>query len=365
MIVLVNNVPLTADVVRGSISVSLRPNGERSASVSFYLVAPDIKDGDELEIFDGAQTTANKIFGGIINSYSAQMITPITEQYPVYQIDVSSDGYGILAQRRIVNYTGTNMNAVDILRDVFEILTTETVFEGNFQSGPTLSNYVAKYKSIAEVFDDMANVSGYVWYIDNSRALYFQPHWIGASAPFELVEGGPFKDFHDLSWSGGLDNYANKVFVVGAGNIVAARENAAEIADRASEADGQGTGVYGYVIEDSNITSLSVANNVADQHLLKSAVSPGNLSFSTYTKGFLPGHKLKVQIAAITDMNNDPNVRPSVPNIWYYLIDEVTIERENDKVTKYNISATRRYNSTFNTKTSNGFKEYFKNLVKK
>jgi hypothetical protein len=363
MIVILNNVNISADVVRGSINISLKPNGERSASVSFYLVRPDIKDGDEIEIFDGTVTQANKLFGGIINSYSAQMITPITDQYPVFQIDVSSDGYGILPQRRIVNYTGTNLRVSDIVRDVFEILTTETVFEGNIETGPVLSNYNARYKSIAEVFDEMASVAGYVWYIDNSRALYFQPHWIGESAPFELVEGGSFRDFHELSWSGSLDNYANKVFVIGANNIVTARENAAEIADRATEADGQGTGVYGAVIEDSNITTLAIANNVGDQHLLKTAVSPGNLSFSTYTKGFKPGQKLKVQLTQITGMNG--NVIPAVPFIWYYLIDEVSIERENEKVTKYTISATRRYNSSFNTKTSDGFKEYFKNLVKK
>jgi hypothetical protein len=365
VIVLINNSNLSADVVRGSINISLRPNGERSASVSFYLVYPDIRDGDELEIFDGSQTVANKLFGGIINSYSAQMITPITDQYPVYQIDVSSDGYGILPQRRIVNYTGTNKNATDIVRDVFEILSTETVFEGYFRPGAAISTYTAKYKTIAEVLDDMANVSGYAWYIDNSRNLFFDFHSAGESAPFELVQGGSFRDFHELSWSGSLDNYANKVFVVGANNIVAIRENTAEIAQRATEADGQGTGVYGSVIEDSNITSLAVANNVGDQHLLKTAVSPGQLSFSTYTKGFKPGQKLKVQLAQITDMNNDPFVTPSVPYIWYYLIDEVSIERENDKVTKYTISATRRYNSSFNTKTSDGFKEYFKNLVKK
>lgn len=363
MIVLVNNFPYTDDVVRGSISISLRPNGERSASVSFYLVTPRIKDGDELEIFDGTQTTANKIFGGIINSYSAQMITPITEQYPIYQIDVSSDGYGILAQRRIVNYSGTNKNVANIVRDMYNILTTETVFDGYIQEGVQLATYTAKYKTIAEVFDDMANASSYIWYIDNSRALWFVPTSPGPSAPFELVEGGTFKDFHDLSWSGGLDNYANKVFVVGAGTIVATRENPAEIAEREAEADGQGTGVYGFVIQDSNLTSLAAANNVADQHLLKSAVRPGKLSFSTYTKGFQPGHKLKVQLAPITGLNTATH--PTVPHIWYYLIDEVTIERENDKVTKYNISATRRYNSTFNTKTSDGFKEYFKNLVKK
>lgn len=364
MIVLINNELVTDDVVRGSINVTLRPNGERSASVSFYLTTPSIKDGDEIEIFDGTQTTANKIFGGIINSYSAQLITPITDQYPVFQIDVSSDGYGILAQRRVVNYTGTNKNVADIVRDVYEILTTETVFEEYFQPGPTLTTYTAKYKTIAEVLDDMANVAGYVWYIDNSRALSFVPHWSGESAPFELVQGGPFKDFHELSWSGGLDNYSNKVFVVGSGTIVAVRENSAEIAERALEADGQGTGVYGSVIEDTNITSLATANNVGDQSLLKTAVSPGKLSFSTYTKGFKPGHKLKVQFAIITGMNSDPFIVPSVPNIWYYLIDEVTIERENEMVTKYNISATRRYNSSFNTKTSDGFKQYFKNLVK-
>jgi hypothetical protein len=49
----------------------------------------------------------------------------------------------------------------------------------------------------------------------------------------------------------------------------------------------------------------------------------------------------------------------------YYVIEEVNLERENGKVTKYNISATRRYDTDFSTQKSAGFAEYFKNLVKK
>jgi hypothetical protein len=364
MLVLINNQTVDADVVQGSISITVRPDSSRSASVSFYAVYSNaIKDGDELEIFDGAQTAENKVFGGIINSYSVQYVTPATDLYPIIQIDVSSDGYNSIPNRRVVNISRTNTFTDEIVKQMRNLLASETIFEGVINAGPSIPNYNVQYKTITEVLDDMANYSGYIWYIDEQRRLHFTVQIPGQPSAFELVEGGPFKDYHNLSWSGSIENYANKVFVVGANNIVATRENSAEIARRAQEAEGQGTGVYGYVIQDSNITTLAQANAVADNHLRKSAVSPGTLSFSSYTKGWEPGTKLKVQIAQITGLNS--SAIPTVPNIWYYVIDEVQIERENGRVTKYNISATRRYDSNFSTQKSAGFAEYFKNLVKK
>jgi hypothetical protein len=365
--VFLNNFEETDKVLQGSIQISHKTDGIRSCSVSFIDTTNTIQEGDEIEIFDGLQTAENKVFGGIIKSISAQYLTPLTERppvYPIIQVDVQSDGYEFITNRRIVNVSRTNVGVEQIVREMLNILDSETIFEGNINTGPDIASYNVTYKTIKEVLDDMANVAGYVWYIDNQRRLQFTSQIPGEACPFELVQNGPFTDFHDLSWASGLDNYANKVFVIGASGIVATRENSAEIARRSAEADGQGTGVYGFVIQDSNLTTLAMANAVADNHLRKYAVSPGTLSFSSYTKGWKPGTKLKVQLPQITGFNSSSV--PTVPNnIWYYVIEEVNLERENGKVTKYNISATRRYDTDFSTQKSAGFAEYFKNLVKK
>jgi hypothetical protein len=151
------------------------------------------------------------------------------------------------------------------------------------------------------------------------------------------------------------------VFVVGDGFSTAV-ESSNEIAIRASEADGQGTGVYGFVIEDSNIKSIFQANQVANAHLKNYAISPGSLSFSTYTKGFAPGQQLQVQVQQITGLNPIP---PNLPNIWYYLIEEVSIALEAGGIIKYGISGTRRNSGNFSTQKSAGFVDYFQKIVKK
>ena len=366
MLVLINN-SAYPDFVQGSLQISNQTDGIRSCSISFHATLPIIKDGDEIEIFDGPQMLQYKVFGGIVTSYSVTYLSPLTDDYPVVQIDVQSDGYEYITTRRVVNVSRTNTTASTVVLDMLgpNLLGAETIFTGTVFAGATITNYTVTNKTIREVLDDMANLSGYVWYIDIARHLHFVTQQAVVTSMFELVDGGTFKDFHDLSWSGGVDNYCNKVTVVGAGTVSVTLENAAEIARRATEADGQGTGVYSFVIQDSNLTTVAAATAVAQNHLRKFSVSPGTLSFSSYTKGWAPGTKLKVQMATITGMNNDPNVIPSVPNIWYYVIEEVSLERENRKVTKYNISATRRYDTDFSTQKSAGFAEYFKNLVKK
>jgi hypothetical protein len=363
--VFLNNV-LIDNILQASLSISNKTNFERALSISLYDVLQTfVQDGDEIEVFEGTGGT-NKLFGGIINGYSSQFITPLLDDNPLFQTDISSDGYGIIPQRRIVSVSYTNTNVRQMVLDMLNStnLGAETITAGTISPTsdlPTI-DYSAQFKSIADVLDELADASGHVWYIDNSRRLHFIEMQGVTNAPYTInTFNGTFRDFHNLSWSGSTDNYSNKVFVFGDGVSVAV-ESSAEIAIRATEADGQGTGIYGYVIEDSNIKSQFQANQVANAHLRKYANSPGTLSFSTYKNGFEPGQRLQVQVEQITGFNPIP---PSNPNIWYYLIEEVTIELEAGGIIKYNVSATRRNNSNFSTQKSAGFKDYFKQIVKK
>jgi hypothetical protein len=365
MRVFINN-QMQTNLLNGTVSISTRANGERSLSVSFYETLQNfLREGDEIEVFEGTVGTT-KLFGGIINGVSTQFLSPLTDDTPLIQIDVNSDGYGIIPQRRVVSvsYTNTNIRTIVLAMLSSSNLGAETVFVGTIapESQFESINYSAQFKTIAEVLDELAQASGCIWYIDNSRRLHFIPQPGIVNAPFALnTYNGTFFDFHELSWSSSMDNYCNKVFVVG-DNTSVAIESESEIAERATEAEGQGTGVYGFVIEDSNVKSQFQGTVVANAHLRNYAVRPIKLSFSTYTKGFQPGQRLQLQIVQMTGFNPIP---PNLPNIWYFLIEEVSMERESATVTKYSISATRRNNGNFSTQKSAGFKDYFKQLVKK
>jgi hypothetical protein len=360
--VFLNN-ELIENVIQSSLSISNKTNFERSMSVSLYqLLQLFVQDGDEIEVFDGS----TKLFGGIINGYSSQFLVNYQDDKPYFQTDISSDGYRIISQRRIVTVSFTNTNIRDIVLAMLSEtnLGAETILVGTISPASALEtiNYSAQFKSIAEVLDELASASGHVWYIDNSRRLHFIEQQGITNAPYQInTFNGTFRDFHNLSWSGSTDNYCNKVFVVGDG-LSTAVESASEIAIRSTEADGQGTGVYGYVIEDSNIKSEFQANQVANAHLRNYAVSPGKISFSTYTKGFAPAQRLQLQVKEITGFNPIP---PNAPNIFYYLIEEVSLDVEEGGIIKYNVSATRRNNGNFSTQKSAGFEDYFKNIVNK
>ena len=352
------------ELLGSTINISNRTNFERSLSASFGVTQQNfVRDGSEVEVFE--QNTSVKLFGGIVTSYSSSFMTPLTEQYPLIQVDISSDGYGIIPQRRIVNVSYTNTNIRTIVLAMLDILDSETIVAGTIAAASTLEsiNYTAKYKSIADVLTELAEASGHVWYIDNSRRLHFVPQQGISSAPYAIdTQTGTFRDFSGLSWSGSLDNYANKVFVVyGDPQTSATFESASEIAIRQTEAGGQGTGVYGFVIEDSNVQSAYQASTVANAHLKNYAVTPGQISFSTYTKGFAPAQQIQVRSPQITGYSQIP---PRPVNTWYYLIDEVTTEIDSNQLIKYNISATRRNSGNFSTQKSAGFTEYFKKITK-
>lgn len=358
MDIFINNVKVSADIVQGSLSIKNKTDGKRDCSVSLYDVLPGVNDGDELEVFSGV----TKLFGGVVKSYSVRYFSPLTDDFPIVQVDIQSDGYDYIANRKVTNINRTNVNVTTIINDCLASLTPEGVVAGTITSGPVIS-YTASYQTVKKVLDDMADVAGYIWYIDNSRRLQFVKQQTVTNAPYELKLDGTFKDFHNLSWSGSYDNYANKVWVLGAGTFVNVKENTAEIAERSLEADGIGTGIYSAVIKDSNITTTAQADAVADAHLAKYAVNQSKLTFSSYTSGWAPGTKLKVQIPQITGYSTIPG--PLTGNIWYYLIEDVTIDVEDAKTTKYTMNCVRRIDGTnFSTQRSAGFEDYFKQMSK-
>jgi hypothetical protein len=153
------------------------------------------------------------------------------------------------------------------------------------------------------------------------------------------------------------------VFVIGGVSggiqIVAIRENAAQITER-QILEG-GSGVYGVILKDSNLKTTAQAEAVGDKHLQKVSTPPSTLTFSTYTYGFRPADKLTVTLPSYFGYSGPFNS----PVTHYYLIEEVQIQKEDAATVRYSITATRRNNNDFTTQKSEGFKEYFEQIVKK
>lgn len=354
----VNNVNLTDRLLQGTLSISLGLYAERSVSASFFSSNDEFDN--EIAFADGKDVKVyyygDLIFGGVIKSSNTSTITPLGDNNAMIQTTIQSDGYNSIASRRFVQVYYPSATAGSIVTAMINsYLVTEGITAGTITTGPTLTQYTATYKSIKEILDDMATVAGFVWYIDNDKKLYFISQQTVTNAAVTLEEGGTFKDFHDVQVLSSNTNYANKVFVVGDG-VTAERTNTAEVTLR--QATEGGSGIYGTVIQDNNIKTTSVANAIGDAMLKKLANTPVQLSFSTHTYGFLPAQKLTVILPSF--FGYTPTGLPT----QYYLIENVTIDREDAATTKYTISATKRNNADFSTKKTDGFKEYFETLVK-
>jgi len=82
--------------------------------------------------------------------------------------------------------------AGDVIKDIvtrFFIFggVTEGVDTSLVETGPAIEKFVFNYVPASQAFDDIAELAGYIWYIDYEKRLHFTPKDRNA-APFGLTE---------------------------------------------------------------------------------------------------------------------------------------------------------------------------------
>jgi len=254
-------------IAENSISISDDKNKQRSLSITLYATSldglPDV--GEDIQVLEGT----NIRFGGNIKDVKFVPITPSMSTDADIACQIYSDGYNGLPQRRTVNVlsTATTSGAV-VTNLVNNFLDDEGVTLGTIDTGATIVTYGGNYKTIKEVLDDMADISGYEWNINNDKSLDFL-------SPTDIITSTDTVNYNDATHfnfrlSQTLSNYRNKQFVEGGLDSTGATvrvvvEDAAEIANRIAIEGG--TGVYGNVFRDNNIQTTTDATAVANELL--------------------------------------------------------------------------------------------------
>lgn len=139
--------------------------------------------GDVLFVEDEA------IFGGLIDSVSEALVIEGNRSWLRREVECVS--FDALADRRLVaaTYETQPQTLADIVTDVVagymngDNITTTNVQTGGINIDPIKFNYV----TAAAVFDELASVTGWAWWIDDTRNLYFQPR-SAIAAPF-VIDG--------------------------------------------------------------------------------------------------------------------------------------------------------------------------------
>jgi hypothetical protein len=262
-ILLFHFVDRTENLVVGTLRINKNADRRTNLNLTFYVELEGVIDPAFLFLPRAGQilrvvNNNVKIFTGVIQIADA-VRRGNADSNGIY-IDVVSDGFESVSQRRTVVVEFIDTNAGNVVKAmVNNYLFQEGITQGTIIDGAEIFEYPANRvegKDIREIFNDMAELSGAVWYINPERELHFVQFETIIDSPQQIIDEGTFKDFWNVRLNESLENYRNKQFVRGGvdddGEIIFVGSTNYEEVNRRQLVEG-GTGVYGNILENPNI----------------------------------------------------------------------------------------------------------------
>lgn len=158
-------------VLRGSIRIEKRI--EERSTASFTVVDETgtavYYRGQTVTIYDLTDTL---IFAGFIDTPGRARIAP---NYGLLH-DITCMDNHYLADKKLVvkSYATPGQTLGDIVNDIYtDYLVSEGVLIGEIQAGPVVEKAVFNYVDVAECFDALKELSGFTWFINELKKLYF------------------------------------------------------------------------------------------------------------------------------------------------------------------------------------------------
>lgn len=166
----------------------------------------DIKKGQDIQIYLGGDL----IFGGIVDTVKSSLVG---SENSFKRIDVSGIDYTVIAERRVISYVyNNNIFAGQIVQNILNnYLSEESIEVGEILNGEELERAVFPLKTIKEIFDTLATISGYIWFIDYDKKLYFIERTT-FSSEFDITD---YTKLLSFELSEGNPNYRNIQYVIG------------------------------------------------------------------------------------------------------------------------------------------------------
>ncbi len=234
---------------------------DKRSTASFTLLdigATDhFKKGNEVSIYSN---TGYKVFGGYIESCSEELVSG----RDVIKHTISCTDYHYLAEKRIIAKAWQNTTISTIVNYVLDqYLEGEGVVLGEIQTSDTISQYIANYVSAAEVFDDLAERAGYIWFIDEYKRFYFVDR-SAYNAEWNLIETVDYL-VEDVVGTVTVTNqnpeYRNKQYIVGTWEKTSVQTE--------------------YIKGDGLTTSFPVAYKLGEEPLVYVAIGAGDYVLKT------------------------------------------------------------------------------------
>lgn len=204
-------------------------------------------------------TNGNHVFTGLLKSVKRRL--PDNGIDTKIFCDVECATLNLLPARRTIQVRydfGTTASTI-VQSMVNDYLVGEGVTSGTISQGVELTDdWYDDCLSISDVFDTLADQSGYQWFIDkNFNLQFYKDPTTVATYSQTITDGSTFTDFRNVSIEETIENYENKAFYIGNtddwGNIIIVfKENEDTIIETQNYA--AGSGVWGVVERDSGLT---------------------------------------------------------------------------------------------------------------
>lgn len=314
----INGVELSQYLSRRTLRIERRSDFRNSATLELYMDNPiEILAGQEIIItIDGVRR-----FGGLINSANRKLVN-----WTHYTYTISATSYHQIPVRRsAIDFTVTNVTAGSVVTSIGSFLAPDGIIAtpSNIDPGILLTTYEIPATQLRQILDDISEASGFLWWIDDNKNLYFKESPAVTAAPYDvdLTADPSVHMVHGFSVAENLSQYRNSQAVIGKDGVKGVSTNDAEVARMALR---YGTGFYSSVLRNDNITTAVDATLTADK-ILKSYDSPASaVSFVTSRAGY--------------DVNMSVNIRAplfGISAMKSYVIDSVVITDSSSKTAGY------------------------------
>ena len=181
------------DIVRVQNTLQIHDAIEQRSTASFTVYdatgAASYVKGQAVVIFSGwpIPPFVHPEFIGVIETVSRHKLSP--KSGIIYWTIRCIDNH-YFADKRLAAEVYTSKTAKFIVEDlVTNYLTGEGITIGEVQTGPTFEETIINYQPISKVFDILAEKSGFIWFIDKYKQLFFLERTTYTAAPFDIDAG--------------------------------------------------------------------------------------------------------------------------------------------------------------------------------
>lgn len=230
----------------------------KSNVMNMQIVVSDVDDrpvqGSEVVFKDGSRF----LFGGYISK-----TTP--KDFGIgykYKYDIEVSDYSFILNNKVARRSYTSKTLEYIVEDLLDTyLDSSYGFDHtNVATGPTIDTITFDHLSLRKCFEKLAKLTGYIWYVDYEKNVYFQTK---TADPANESITDSSANFEELSLQYDTSQVRNSVIVIGNPN----GEQDTNTKTETFMGDGE-TRSWGLELKPSQVVSIKVNGGSAEQFSL-------------------------------------------------------------------------------------------------